>query len=297
MDYNISFIKELVEKGGPDKQDYYNLDAWITEIYYNFQQGEFSETYLDSLRDTFGDAISHETMQGFAYHKPHGYAGDYEIIDRIYTKNISKNDHLKNWDLFFHSHLAPQAVRNRIEYSENCLKNYLINRKEEIQVLNLASGPCKDIKNLLDKYLESPILFDCVEQDKNAINFGSNLCNDYLKKINFIEQNALKFKTNKLYNLIWSAGLFDYFNDKIFIFMLKRLSKIVQNNGELVIGNFSTNNPSRYYMELMKWNLYHRSPTKLVFLAKKAGFSEKNITIRKEATGVNLFLHIKVFNQ
>lgn len=294
MDYNISFIKELLEKGGPDKEDYYNLDAWITEIYYNFQQGEFSETYLDILRDAFGDAISHETMQGFAYLQPHGYAGDYEIIDRIYTNYISKKDHLKNWDLFFQSHLAPQAVRNRIEYLENCLKNLLTNQEEEIQVLNLASGPCRDIKNILDKYLESPILFDCVEQDKNAINFANNLCNEHLKKVNFIEKNAIKFKTNKLYNVIWSAGLFDYFNDKIFILMLKRLSKIVKNNGEIVIGNFSTNNPSRYYMELFKWNIYHRSPTKLLFLAKKAGFAEKNITIIKEATGVNLFLHIKV---
>jgi len=46
-------------------------------------------------------------------------------------------------------------------------------------------------------------------------------------------------------------------------------------------------------MELFEWRLQHRSPNTLKALAITAGFEPKHINLKKEATGVNLFLHIK----
>ena len=120
-----------------------------------------------------------------------------------------------------------------------------------------------------------------------------SLCQAHLDKINFIEARAIKFKSPKKYNLIWSAGLFDYFEDKVFVFMLKRLLEMVADDGEIIIGNFSVINPSRAYMSIFQWNLFHRSPQKLAALAMVAGVPASAISISREATGVNLFLHIK----
>ncbi|UJS24452.1 hypothetical protein [Thiothrix winogradskyi] len=61
----------------------------------------------------------------------------------------------------------------------------------------------------------------------------------------------------------------------------------------IIIGNFSVINPSRAYMSIFQWNLFHRSPQKLAALAMVAGVPESAISISREATGVNLFLHIK----
>jgi extracellular factor (EF) 3-hydroxypalmitic acid methyl ester biosynthesis protein len=140
---------------------------------------------------------------------------------------------------------------------------------------------------------DAQVHIDCIEQDRNAVNHASALCEAYLDRITFHVKNALRFQSDKKYDLIWSAGLFDYFEDKVFVFMLKKLGTMVAEGGEIVIGNFSTTNPSRPYMELFEWHLHHRSPITLKALAARAGFAADQIRVGREQTGVNLFLHIR----
>ena len=55
--------------------------------------------------------MSLSTIQGFVYNKPHGYAGDFEVIDRIYNYHIAEPKHLSKWDTFFiHSMELMQSV-------------------------------------------------------------------------------------------------------------------------------------------------------------------------------------------
>ncbi|HLM61975.1 MAG TPA: class I SAM-dependent methyltransferase, partial [Pyrinomonadaceae bacterium] len=143
------------------------------------------------------------------------------------------------------------------------------------------------------KYNSEKIIFDCVEYDPNAISYASELCREFLPQITFNRANAFKFKTDRKYELIWSAGLFDYFNDKRFKFLLKCLYSFLAPGGELVIGNFSENNPTRNYMEILgDWILHHRSKKLLINLAEECGVSPDSIRVGEEAEGINLFLHI-----
>jgi extracellular factor (EF) 3-hydroxypalmitic acid methyl ester biosynthesis protein len=64
-------------------------------------------------------------------------------------------------------------------------------------------------------------------------------------------------------------------------------------SGEMVIGNFHENNPSRYYMEFGCWYLNHRNESSMKKIAIQNGIPENNITISSEDEGVNLFMHIK----
>ncbi len=63
-------------------------------------------------------------------------------------------------------------------------------------------------------------------------------------------------------------------------------------DGEFIIGNFSTSNPSRDYMEFGEWNLFHRSYSDLIALAHKIGIDRNFVEVLEEPTGVNLFLRI-----
>ncbi len=129
--------------------------------------------------------------------------------------------------------------------------------------------------------------------DSNAIEYASGVCDNFIDSVNFINQNVFRLKCDKQYDLIWSAGLFDYFSDKLFVRLTKKIYSMLHINGEMVIGNFSTSNPSRGLMEVLcQWYLYHRSEEKLIELALKAGVSAKNIEVRSEETGINLFLHL-----
>ena len=112
--------------------------------------------------------------------------------------------------------------------------------------------------------------------------------------IDKIYQNAFKFRTKERYRLIWTAGIFDYFDDDTFVRLLERYLCFLDEDRELVIGNFSPNNPTRNYMEIVgDWHLNHRSADRLISLAKACGVDPKNIRIGQEPEGVNLFLHIK----
>ncbi len=115
-----------------------------------------------------------------------------------------------------------------------------------------------------------------------------------IKNVSFINQNAFRYRPAARYDFIWSAGLFDYFSDKLFVRLLNCMYSILNTAGELIIGNFSPANPSRGMMEVFaKWYLHHRDQAELSSLAIRAGVEEDMIDVRSEKLGVNLFLHLK----
>ena len=299
LDSYIDYLHCLKNKGGLEPEDYPVFEKWLQQITYDIANGKLSSQDMEAIRDAFGNAaLTLKTLQGHVFLKPHGYAGDFEIIDKIYCHHIAEKKHFAEWDLYFHSTAAVQAVRNRKTYFIELLKSLEITRlnsqAEKFDILNIASGSGRDMQEFFLECPENGLFFDCLDLDVNAINFAQNLCSTWLSQISFQKANALRFSTDKKYRLIWSAGLFDYFNDKTFKFMLQRYFPMLEEGGEMVIGNFSENNPSRDYMEIVgEWHLNHRSKEKFIELAQECNLSASSITLGQEPLGVNLFLHIK----
>ena len=81
--------------------------------------------------------------------------------------------------------------------------------------------------------------------------------------------------------------------------LIPMLDDLIQRAGEnaideIVIGNFSDQNPTQPYMEVIgDWKLIHRNPEQLVELGRSANFDPADISVRQEPEGVNLFLHLK----
>ena len=294
MDNHIQYIRYLIDKGGPEENDYAALDTWVNKVSQEVHDGTLAKNQISKIQDEFGDAFSENTMQGFAYNKPHGYAGDFEIIDRIYQKYISSQPHLTNWDIYWQKHSAANAVRNRMGHFSKVITEQLLEHSpsKKLNILNVASGPGRDMLYFFENNPTANVHIDCVEQDENAISHATDVCHKHINKITFINKNAIRFNTDKKYDLIWSAGLFDYFENKVFIYMLKRLNQLIHREGRIIVGNFSTNNPSKPFMEIFEWHLFHRSPEQLKELAISAGIFEEQISIDKEKSGVNLFLNI-----
>ncbi|MDD9302123.1 MAG: hypothetical protein HUK40_07165 [Desulfobacter sp.] len=296
MKHHLAFIKELVKKGGPDSSEYHEFDDWLKTVHQEFKAGVLDKADLQSLRDEMGEASSILTLQGFVNSKPHGYPGDYEIIEKIYLEHTSNDPELRKWDLYFQVQKAPLAVRNRKQYFIDLLDNLEAENKDagETRILNIDSGPARDLFEFFSKKEDHHLFFDNVEFDPLAISYAKNLCKAYLDNIAFLHTNAFDYTTDKRYRLIWSAGLFNYLNDKKFIFLLNQIAPLMDDEAELVVGNFSTENPTLAYMEVMgDWRLKHRTPDDLVSLAKACGFKDSDIRVGREPEGVNLFLHIK----
>ena len=288
----LDHIRRLVNKGGPTPEDYDDLNS-IMNVLANFRaSNHFSEDQKHQILEAFGESLTLQTIQGFGYRKPHGYAGDFEIIDRIYQNYLSPKMALQNWDRYVHYQSAFKAVKNRLSYFLEQIWNLKTQYPEGATVLNLASGPGRDMLESFRVIGPSNIQIDCVEQDAAAIRYAKSVCHDYLEHITFTHKNACRFMPKKSYELIWSGGLFDYFNDALFKRMLKRYVCALAKGGEIVVGNFSDKNPTQSYMDFFDWVLYHRSEEDLTRLAIESGIRPKNIWIEQESEGVNLFLHV-----
>lgn len=299
VDYLDDFhsqLEGLIAQGGPLPQQYGELNRAIRRIGDEVRAGLIDEKALRQTMKEMAQRHFVGTMQADFILKKHGYSGDFEIIDDIYGMKISPEAHLRQWDLFFHAQAAPCAVRNRKAYFHRLLAatQERVRNDRPVRVLNIASGPARDLREWYDANPESRVEVDCIELDPKAIAHATALCAKYSDRIQFHHQNALMFVPTDKYDLIWSAGLFDYLTDRLFIRLVRSLMPYLNSGGEVVVGNFSEFNASRDYMELMgDWYLEHRSDDRLMSLAERAGADLRRTEVHWEPEGVNLFLHVR----
>jgi SAM-dependent methyltransferase len=287
LDEALSFVAKLAARGGPVPDEYSRLDALMGLL------PSLAADDVGRLRDAFGDCLfTTETLQGFAYTTPHGYAGDYEIIDRIYGQRVSTDPRLAAWDHYFHVQPASRAVRNRKAYFHALLDRHAA-RRRPLRVLNLASGPGRCMAEWLAAHPAAEVGFTCVELDAAAIAHARQLTGDSSARVTFVRENLLRYNPTERFDLIWAAGVCDYFSEQMFARMLRRYLGHLVPGGELVAGNFSEANASRNFMEILgEWRLHHRSAETLRRIAQNAGAHPEAITVGAEPEGVNLFLHI-----
>jgi extracellular factor (EF) 3-hydroxypalmitic acid methyl ester biosynthesis protein len=92
------------------------------------------------------------------------------------------------------------------------------------------------------------------------------------------------------YDMIYCAGLFDYFPDNVCRNLVQLYFRWVREDGLLVTTNVHPKNPERYIMEhLLEWYLIYRDEKQMASLAPK-GTSPQ---VYADDTGVNVFMHIR----
>ncbi len=293
---HVQFMTDLLERGGPEPHEYGALAAWFHRNASFVRKGILSrEAVADFWREVTSGPLA-ESLQDHVVRKPHGYAGDFEIIDRIYLCDVSEDERLRRWDEFFHAQPAPRAVRNRKDYFHRWLRGHVAGAsRRPLRVLNLGSGPARDVREWCAAEGTDPVHFDCVDMDAKAIAHASALCAPFGGAVRFHHANVLRFKPEGRVDLVWSAGLFDYLSDRLFVRLLRTLAGFVNDGGEMAVGNFGMENPSRPWMEEHgDWVLLHRSAEHLAALAEQAGFPAESVRVDGEPEGINLFLHLSV---
>ncbi|MGZ3776004.1 MAG: class I SAM-dependent methyltransferase, partial [Pseudobdellovibrionaceae bacterium] len=262
------------------------------------------------IRHQIGDLIYGAPFAYRAYHKPRGYAGDYEMMNHLYRDELVGNS-LFNQSMhkYFIDEPAGRAVKNRGYYLLEKIKETIIkSKKNRIRILAVASGPAMEqqlflkefaqLKNTFgDKYVE----FVCVDQDEESLKHAQH----QLLALNRIVRSQCSFKFINLaikniinqglpesnFDLIYTAGLFDYFTDPVAQLTAKKLFGGLADGGKVIIGNYSTENPTRPLMEMiLEWQLIYRSNENLKNLFVGIG---KNVIVEKEELGINLFAVIQ----
>jgi len=275
-------IQERLKKHPDDWQKYQpEFNAVLDRISLEIMRFELdnlpdNEAKVYRLKRIFGQRYRKYFLRGdfirWSFEKPFGYAGDFKIIDAIYQNQPVTRGFDRLWDSYFQQLDIVQSVRVRKEDLKKIIFAFVKkNQGRELRVMNLGSGPAREIKELLE---ENPqvferVIFDCYDFDQNALNYAKSLLNNPAN-VNFIQENAVRLALTKRikekipfqYDLIYSTGLFDYFGERVAGKLVSNLLNITKKRGTIVITNVSDKkyNRSAAWMEwVADWYLVYRT--------------------------------------
>eukprot|EP01083_Nonionella_stella_P235290 827506_1 len=207
------------------------------------------------------------------FHQPRGYAGDAVTLDMIYKQSFTdKNISLLGQQIFqaFMHEKSPEAVRERAQFIGKYIDGLYETEHIPLNVLNIACGHLREVESCRQFWRGNINVFG-MDQDvkslgvvkKDYIDKGYNveIINGKIKKLfdpNYSKE-LLKVNDSKQFDLIWSAGLYDYLNDKSSKLLTKKLFDMVKPNGKLLIGNCFSNLCCGYMECFMNWTLIYRN--------------------------------------
>lgn len=231
--------------------------------------------------------------------KPYGYAGDFKIIEDVYQNSPTTIGFDRLFDNYVQMSAISVAVRNRKNDFKKMITNFVSKRLgTNLRIMDLACGPCREIKELLFEKPElyKNVVFDCYDSDKNALKFSSEILSQH-SNINFVHENAARIAfrkdinslINKKYDIIYSTGLFDYFEERLATRLIENLKKLLTKNGAMIISDVRDkfSNPSVHFMEWVgEWDLVYCQDDKFKDYFTNAGFKSTDLKIDYEQQGI-----------
>ena len=256
------------------------------------------------------DLYLESPMARRSYEKPLGYAGDYEVMNMLY-RDHAEGDSLfaKILNVYLTESDAAMANSNRLTYLGEWIRTILGERngKGTVSLASVGCGPAREIVTLLKEYPElgKRLEVTLIDQDERAIRFCEKTLSHWIEKtgikMRFVRESISRILVAKRlperlgrFDFIYSAGLFDYLNDKNFSSLSQVLYDALLPKGLMAIGNVAKGNPSQGIMEfVLEWFLLHRSKEDLVSLVSGLEPKAARVEVGAEPLGLNLFLLVR----
>jgi extracellular factor (EF) 3-hydroxypalmitic acid methyl ester biosynthesis protein len=237
-----------------------------------------------------------------AHYKPSGYAGDHLMMEMIYA-NVPEGDGklgklVDGWCL---ESTAARAVRGRRKFLKKQFEDLCGGRRghqDLIKIMNLACGSNRELFDFLaDCSYTRQIAAVCIDADPRALEYTHRhvdvVAHDASVKL--MSDNVVRWAIGRVrhdfvpHDIIYSAGLTDYLDDRVFMALINRCFDCLGNGGTLIIGNFGHGNDNRAFLDhILQWKLIHRSSDELRGIFFRTQFGE-HVRIEAEENGVNLF--------
>jgi SAM-dependent methyltransferase len=195
--------------------------------------------------------------------KPRGYAGDMDLMLKICRSPVNRPDGFsQHLDSFYCDLPASQAVRDRV-----CMLGRIIDElRPGSRVLNLACGPALEVEDHFHRWPDSNLAVDLVDHDIDTLGYLRGRVP--ADRVRLLQGNALRMLAGDLqvrpieastpgaeraeadritllpgYDLIYSAGLYDYIPDGRsgrggVTALTAVLAGLLAPGGRLLVGNY-----------------------------------------------------------
>ncbi len=281
-----------------------NINSDIQQVFMTLDSST-QKLSLEFYREYISEYVTQSNFTKRSLEKPRGYAGDFEMMNQLY-----RNDNFSN-TLFgscveraVNLHDEPTAVRNRAQYLKEKIISKIRSRNDRIKILAVACGPAEELKQSISQLSQSEldrVDFYLLDQDVDALLYAQQNIKSHLnveeKKMNLhlvhkSIKDILLTGLDMKFDMIYSAGLFDYFSDAVASRACRALTKNLNKQSNLIIGNFNIASPNWFGMlALFDWFLILRSEEDLKRIFNVQG---AQINIEKEPRNVNLFCNLYI---
>ncbi|MBI4527579.1 MAG: class I SAM-dependent methyltransferase, partial [Deltaproteobacteria bacterium] len=246
------------------------------------------------------------------YHKPLGYAGDYEMVNMILRDPLEGSSlFAKTVNLWFLSQAPAEAHRNRIKYLTKLLveeTRRVARDGRPIRIFDLGCGPAGEIqKFLIQDEICNHASFTLLDFNDETLQHVSRVLQD-LKiksgrrtKIDVVKKSVHQVLKDEAqpgahqqkYDLVYCAGVFDYLSDRICKRLMNIFYDMLEPGGFLLATNVDLSNPSRNGMEcLLEWHLTYRNCAQFSVLTPDRAHPG-SAHLRSDETGVNIYLEVR----
>lgn len=300
-------VLRVVGPRGPYPHEYAALDlafSWVRKWVPNYK-AVIQELIIEpherwkKLTDARpGDVRPNFDLILHIWYQPRGYAGDGDLLSKLYrcldTPSHDANGEACNpwsfsrWDSYIASRPETLAIQSRKEYLSNLVA--FCAEKGCTSFLDVACGVGEFTKQVYMEQGDRIKKVLGVDNDGMSINIAQNR-NSGQGQIGFLEMNVLKKLPTEHapFDIIYSAGLFDYLSDDMFVALGKKL--LTLNPRYVMIGNIGQSFPTKDMMSCLGWDLFDRSRFDLLSLGEQIA-PGKDSSVETDRTGLQHFLRI-----
>jgi hypothetical protein len=236
--------------------------------------------------------------------KPRGYAGDYQLLTRLWERTCCADPLGGLFDRYFQSQAAVHAVRARMEQSASTLVAHMLRHTPApYRALSIGSGPAHDLAHAaqtLPEAYRKQLQITLLDLDDEALQDARARLLQHVRAEQVSSHRENLFRLPNLsraaglvagQDIILCLGLFDYLADPPATALLRMMWAGLQPGGMLLVGNFSAHHATRAYMEWFgNWYLLYRTPEQFEALGLAAGIPAGEFQIGAERIGADLFL-------
>jgi hypothetical protein len=245
-----------------------------------------------------------------AYAKPLGYPGDYVVMQHIY-EGMAAGDTAFGKVTHALAVLIGQFVVRRKDLVRQAIAAAVAAHAGPgpCVVVSLGCGPAREVAEFLarEPLASRPVRFILIDQDSAALHFAARQLaaaiaagpSDGAVRIELRHLSVLRLLRGldsetllPAADLVYSAGLLDYFSDRTCRTLTRRLYETIAPGGHLLLGNMRAGTDMTWPLELIAdWSLGYRSAENI--LAWTEGLAGAEIALRTESTGYDYLLSLR----
>ncbi|WP_052393446.1 class I SAM-dependent methyltransferase [Pseudomonas rhizosphaerae] len=196
-----------------------------------------------------------------ALEKPQGYAGDAVMMDYMNFQQPPSGCSELGERIFRAVVASPNgaSVRWRCEHLAGLITREA-QRRSSLSVLSVACGHCREGLMLQPATIARIKRFIALDQDAESLDVVRDTLKAFVTPVRMNVKDIAADPSLGDFNLIYSAGLFDYLPDHAAKALCATLLQRTTSGGTLLIANFTPDNWGRGYMEaVMDWHLILRT--------------------------------------